>query len=333
MKLSILDQVRTTSGVSDSQTLHNSIELAQLGDELGYERYWVAEHHGSERVACSCPEVLLGRIGGETSTIRIGAGGILLPHYSPLKVAETFHTLEALYPNRIDLGIGRAPGCNPPEVRALKRYRVEGSFGEDFEEQLTELLCLLNASFPVDHPFHEVRVSPRINGDLPVWLLGSSVSSAAVAAKFGLPFAFAQFICPTSIQDPFEFYRREFHSNENAFRPTTILAVGAVCVDTESKVQELAASARQNKQQPSPRSDVRSPTLKRNHWERFCFVGTPDTVRNGLLSAAAVSNADEVMVLAPFGDHETCLQSYQLLAKAFALKRRRGCSSAGHCES
>src|SRR5207302_6720279 len=144
MKLSILDQVRPTHGMDASATLACSLELAKLGDELGYERYWIAEHHGSDGAICSCPEILLGRIGAETSGIRIGAGGILLPHYSPLKVAECFRMLDALYPGRVDLGIGRSPGCGVQETHALNRFRNDRPFTDDFEEQLSELLSFIN---------------------------------------------------------------------------------------------------------------------------------------------------------------------------------------------
>lgn len=325
MKLSILDQVHISPGIDCSTTFENSVSLARLGDHLGYERYWVAEHHSANDVGCSCPEVLLGRIGAETRAIRIGAGGILLPHYSALKVAETFRTLEALYPERIDLGIGRAPGCSDEVVHALKRHRIHCAFAEDFCEQITELLSFLNEGFPPEHPFHRVRVSPQTSRGIPVWLLGSSPSSASTAARFALPYAFAQFICPTLMRDSFDSYRREMSQSGTKHPSAAILAVGAICVERDSDMEELVAVA--NAGEAAVRADrqIATHTSRRADWQRCCFVGTQEKVVDQLATVAAISKVDEVMVVAPFGSHETRMKSYRLLAEGCGLSSRYDC--------
>jgi luciferase family oxidoreductase group 1 len=322
VKLSILDQVRLTDGMTASRALRSSLELARLGDELGYERYWVAEHHGSESTVCPCPEVLLGRIGAETSEIRIGAGGVLLPHYSPLKVAESFRTLDALYPGRIDLGIGRSPGCGIQEMHALRRYRSDSPFAEDFEEQLTDLLRFLNGDFPKDHQFRNIIVSPSTQRRLPVWLLGSTCSSAAIAGKLDLSYAYAQFICPTQMQDAFERYR-ELRNGSAGNQSRTILAVSVICTESEDEIHKLALSVKKNR--PPPNGGAQNngvPALPRKQWEKCRFVGTPERVQHEIYAAAAIAKTEEVMILTPLADHETCMKSYRLLAEIFGLKSR-----------
>ncbi len=185
MKLSVLDQSPVSEGFTSADALRNTIELARLADKLGYERYWIAEHHAMSTLASPTPEILLARIGAETSGIRIGSGGVLLPHYSPLKVAETFRMLHAMYPGRIDLGIGRAPGGSGLEAFALRRDRGERLQNDDFEEQLLELLAFLHHQFPSEHPFARIKVSPDMPGAPDVWLLGSSSWSSDLAAKLG----------------------------------------------------------------------------------------------------------------------------------------------------
>ena len=197
MKLSVVDQSPVSTGMSQAQALRNSIELARLCDRLGYERYWMAEHHGMELIATSAPEVMIALIAEATTSIRVGSGAVLLPHYSPLKVAEVFRTLHALFPGRIDLGVGRAPGGEALEAFALRRTRDKAQFEvDDFPNQLLELLAFLRGGFPADHPFGTIRVTPEAPGAPEVWLLGSSVWSAQVAAQLSLPYAFAHFINP-----------------------------------------------------------------------------------------------------------------------------------------
>ncbi|MGH9680142.1 MAG: MsnO8 family LLM class oxidoreductase, partial [Candidatus Acidiferrales bacterium] len=174
MKLSVLDQSPVPAGSTPADALRNTIDLARMADRLGYTRYWIAEHHAIETLACPAPEILIARVAAETTGIRVGSGGILLPHYSPLKVAEVFRMLHALYPGRIDLGIGRAPGTGGLEAFALQRLRKERLQANDFPEQLTELLAFLHHEFPDEHPFRRIMVCPEMPGCPDVWLLGSS---------------------------------------------------------------------------------------------------------------------------------------------------------------
>jgi luciferase family oxidoreductase group 1 len=183
IKLSVLDQSPVSEGFTPADALRNTVELARLADRLGYERYWIAEHHAIVTLASPAPEILIARIGAETSGIRIGSGGVLLPHYSPLKVVEQFRMLHAMYPGRIDLGIGRAPGGSGLEAFALRRDRSERIQNDDFQEQLAELLAFLYHEFPSDHPFARIKVSPETPGAPEVWLLGSSSWSSSVAAQ------------------------------------------------------------------------------------------------------------------------------------------------------
>src|SRR5271154_4573222 len=208
MKLSIIDQCPVPAGFTTADAFRNTIDLARLAERLGYERYWIAEHHATGAFASPAPEVLIARVGAETSRIRIGSGGVMLPHYSPMKVAEAFRVLHALYPGRIDLGIGRAPGGTPLESYALRRNRALSP--DDFPEQLTELLAFLHKDFPADHRFSKIRLAPDMPGAPEVWLLGSSLWSAEAAAQFGLPYNFAHFIDPNTTREAIGNYRESF---------------------------------------------------------------------------------------------------------------------------
>src|SRR5258707_6961927 len=207
LRLSVLDQSPVPTGSTPGQALQNSISLARLVDGLGFRRFWMSEHHAMDTLACTAPEVMLARIGAETKRIRIGSGGILLPHYTSLKVAECFRMLHALYPGRVDLGIGRAPGGGPVEALALKRDRKTRML-DDFPEQVSELLAFLGHSFPAGHPFAGIRVAPEMPGGPDVWMLGSSMWSAAAAVEFGLPYSFAHFFSPVHTRAAIETYRR-----------------------------------------------------------------------------------------------------------------------------
>src|SRR6202453_4767908 len=216
LRLSVLDQSPVPEGSLPGQALQNSIELAKLVDGLGYQRFWMSEHHSMDLLACTAPEIMLARVGAETSRIRLGSGGIMLPHYTPFKVAETFRTLHALYPGRIDLGIGRAPGGGPIETTALRRYRgaTAGAIQhDDFPDQLSELIAFLHHGFPPSHPFSRIQVSPEMPGSPDIWLLGSSAWSAQAAADFGLPYAFAHFFSGEGTRSAIEHYQANFQPN------------------------------------------------------------------------------------------------------------------------
>jgi luciferase family oxidoreductase group 1 len=337
LKLSVLDQSPVPAGFTPADALRNTIELARLTDRLGYERYWIAEHHAIESLASPAPEVLIARVAAETEHIRVGSGAVLLPHYSPLKVAETFRVLHALYPNRIDLGLGRAPGGTALEAWALRRDRDRRQTTDDFPQQLVELLTWLNGQFPPDHPFSRIKLTPAMPGAPEVWLLGSSLWSAAAAAHLGLPYAFAHFIDPQPTRPAIESYREHFAPAEPTAKPRTIIALGAICAETDGEAARLLTSARLFRRRirqgdlraiPTPEEAIAElgpapdpPSPMDEDWPRY-FAGAPDTVRDQLIDMASVLHVDEVMVVTIVHDHRARLRSYELLAEAFGLKPR-----------
>ena len=235
LRLSILDQSPVSEGMSGAQALRNTVDLARLTDALGYHRYWVAEHHGGPSLAGPSPEVLIGPIASATTSIRVGSGGVMLPHYSPLKVAESFSILSGLYPGRIDLGIGRAPGTDPMTMFALQRDRREAA-PDDFPQQLAELLGYLDDSLPSNHPFRRyAKILPGRPETPEVWLLGSSPQSAIWAAELGLPYSFADFINRDGAPIVAD-YRAK------APNPQVSVGVWAVCADTDNEAEEIASS-------------------------------------------------------------------------------------------
>ena len=254
MKLSVLDQSPVPAGSTPADALRNTLHLARAADALGYERYWIAEHHAIETLASPAPEILIPLVAAETSGIRVGSGGILLPHYSPLKVAEVFRMLHALYPGRMDLGIGRAPGSGGLEAFALQRDRSKRLQADDFRDQLIELLAFLHHDFPSEHPFSKIKVSPDMPGAPEVWLLGSSTWSAGVAARFGLPYAFAHFIGPEQTVEALAEYRAHFTPSKFLSEPRVLVTLGAVCADTNA---EAAAPRGQHEVADSPHTPRR----------------------------------------------------------------------------
>ena len=334
LKLSVVDQSPVSAGSTPADALHNTIDLARLTERLGYTRYWIAEHHAMQALASPAPEVLIARVAAETSSIRIGSGGVLLPHYSPLKVAETFRMLHALYPGRIDLGVGRAPGGSPLETYALRRDRIERTAADDFPAQLTELLNFLHGSFPDNHPFRRITVSPEMPGSPEVWLLGSSPWSAAAAAFFGLPYAFAHFIDPQPTRMAVEQYRFQFKSSRYLSAPRAIVALGVLSAETDEEAQRLLMSARLFRRRirqgllgPIPTieeaiGELGPPTPRPNsddsEWPRY-FAGAPEQVRDQLAKMATALQLEEIMVVTIVHDHQARRRSYELLAQAFGL--------------
>jgi len=331
LRLSLLDQSPVAAGSTPAQALQNSVDLARHVDALGYTRFWMSEHHAMDTLACTAPEVMLARIGAETSRIRIGSGGIMLPHYTPLKVAECFRMLHALYPNRVDLGIGRAPG-GPVEALALKRER-KTPMPDDFPDQVSELLAFLGDDFPADHPFARIRVSPQMPGDPDVWMLGSSMWSAAAAVEFGLPYSFAHFFSPVHTRAAIETYRRCFTPSPYRTEPEATVAVGAICAETQEEADFLASSVRllQRRIRQGDRRPVASPedairelrllgdaSVEEGEWPRY-FVGTPAGVRAGLEQMAAALKIHELIVNTIVWDHAARLRCYALLAREFSL--------------
>jgi luciferase family oxidoreductase group 1 len=259
LRLSVLDQSPVPDGFTASDALNNSLSLARHVDALGYNRLWYSEHHAMALLACTAPEILIARAAAETSNIRVGSGGVMLPHYSPFKVAEVFRTLHAMFPDRIDLGIGRAPGGGQREMIALRRNR-EAPQPDDFPQQLAELLAFLHPErFPTNHPFRNTLVAPAAAGAPDVWLLGSSMWSAVTAAREGLPYAFAHFFSPIQTRNAIEHYRANFQPGAGApsiptalssgwvgsrTKPEATLAVGVICADTDAEAQYLYASVK-----------------------------------------------------------------------------------------
>ena len=341
IKLSVLDQSPVSDGFTPADALQNTIELARLTDKLGYERYWIAEHHAIMTLASPAPEILLARIGAETSGIRIGSGGVLLPHYSPLKVAETFRMLHAMYPGRIDLGIGRAPGSGGLEAFALRRDRSNRAQNDDFGEQLTELLAFLHREFPSDHPFARIKVSPEMPGAPEVWLLGYSSWSAAAAAKLGLPYAFAHFITPEETPGGLQYYRSNFHPSKRLAEPRAIVALGVICADTEAEARRLYTSAQlhirrirlEGKRLPvptpeqaiaelaNPEFDSEAVARGAGEWPRY-VVGAPEQVRDELQRMAASLQVEEIMIIAVMHDYQARQKSYRLIAEVFGIVPR-----------
>jgi luciferase family oxidoreductase group 1 len=337
LRLSVLDQSPVPAGSTPGQALQNSIVLARLVDRLGYTRFWMSEHHAMDTLACTAPEVMLARIGAETKRIRIGSGGIMLPHYTPLKVAECFRMLHALYPGRVDLGIGRAPGGGPVEALALKRER-KTKMQDDFPEQVSELLAFLSHGetghhFPVGHPFAGIRVSPEMPGAPDVWMLGSSMWSAAAAVEFGLPYSFAHFFSPVHTRAAIETYRRGFSASPYRQEAEATVAVGVICAETQDEAEYLSSSVRllqrrirQGDRRPvaSPEDAVRELNLlgempiEEGEWPRY-FVGTPSRVREQLHQMAAELGIGELIVNTIVWEQTKRLRSYELLAAEFGL--------------
>jgi luciferase family oxidoreductase group 1 len=336
VKLSVIDQSPVPAGFTPADALQNTIELARLADRLGYERYWIAEHHAIDALASPAPEIMIARVGAETSGIRVGSGGVMLPHYSALKVVESFRVLHALYPGRVDLGIGRAPGGTPLESYALRRYRDQPET-DDFPQQLAELRAFLKHSFPARHPFGRIRVSPDMPGAPEVWMLGSSMWSASAAAQLGLPYAFAHFINQHPTRMALAHYREHFKPSDELAQPRAILALGAICADTEAEALRLLSSARLFRNRirrgeigpiPTPEEALAElgPAREPPHpgdgeWPRY-IVGDPEQVRSQLVDMASVLHLDELMIVTITHDHRARMRSYELLAQAFGIEKR-----------
>jgi luciferase family oxidoreductase group 1 len=339
MRLSVLDQSPVSEGSTGAQALHNTLDLARLADRLGYHRYWVAEHHGGPMLASASPEALIGPIATATTAIRVGSGGVMLPHYSPFKVAETFTILAALYPDRIDLGLGRAAGTDPLTTFALQRDRRQAS-PDDFPQQLAELLGYLEDTLPPDHPF--ARLAPMLPGrpELPaLWLLGSSPQSAIWAGELGLSYAFADFINPGGAEIA-ALYRERFDPGPRRSAPYTAVAVWVLCAPSDEEAQHLASSSRmtltllrRGQLIAVPPPEKATEFLRREGAldgqsssrgpGRRGIIGSPDTVRAGLDEVCAQYGADEAIAVTITHDHQARRRSYELLAQAMALETPR----------
>lgn len=329
IKLSVLDQSPVRSGSTAYHSLQETIQLARLTDKLGYYRYWVAEHHASDALAGCSPEVLLGRLGVETSNIRIGSGGVMLPHYSPYKVAENFKMLQTLYPGRIDLGIGRAPGTDPFTAAAIRYGSRVGP--EHFPNMVLDLQALLNDTDPPTLGMENARAYPRVETPPQLWMLGSSEDSANLAALTGLPYNFAYFINPNIRPDIFDFYRDQFRPGPNLEKPHSCLALFCIAAATEAEALRLSRSRdlwfiRLMQGNPGPFPSVEEAeaypysegellAIEENRDRRA--VGTAKQVKDKLLDLADQFKVEEIMLVTITHDPEARRRSYQLLAEVW----------------
>jgi len=331
-RLSVLDLSPVAAGRGEAAALRETVELARVAERLGYHRYWLAEHHGGEMVASSSPEIMISAIAGATERIRVGSGGMMLPNHSPLHVAEQFKVLEALYPERIDLGIGRAPGTDHRTAMALRGG--SGAGGGDLPEMLGRLLAFAGLrEWPEGHPFSPVRAAPDDAPLPPIFLLGSSDFSARVAASAGLGFAFAGQINPGEAVPMLRLYREQFEPSPELGEPYAILGHNAICAETSEEAERLAAPSRVafrglRKGMPVPLPTV-DDAVPRDRPQRppengieglRMIVGTPTHLRETFDELLSRSGADELMLMGSTHGLEERIRSYELIAAAFGLE-------------
>lgn len=342
MHLSVLDQSPIRKDGTAADAVAETIALAKACEALGYRRYWLAEHHNSNSFAGSCPEILIGRVASETRSIRVGSGGVMLTHYSPLKVAEQFRMLDVLNPGRIDLGLGRAPGSDQLTARALQAG-PQGWDIDAFPSQVHLLRQFLDDAagrtpLPDDHPYRGIHAMPRVAGSEgpELWLLGSGIHSAVYAAELGLPFSHAYFISPEGSEDAVAAYRERFKPSAACPRPRVSLGVAALAAETEEQAQDLARSrnlwvVRLLTGRPipfPPPEEARDYPFSEQELallrsvRRRSIVGTAEQVRASLTKLAEAHGAEELVILTITYDYASRLKSYELLASAFGLSSR-----------
>ncbi len=320
---SILDLAPITQGSDARTSLHNSLDLARHAEQWGYKRYWVAEHHNMPGIASSATAVVIGHLAGGTETIRVGSGGIMLPNHAPLVIAEQFGTLETLYPGRIDLGLGRAPGTDQLTMRALRRdlSKNADSFPQDVRE--------LQGYLAPPETGQRVRAVPGMGTEVPIWLLGSSVYSASLAAQLGLPFAFASHFAPDLLTQALAIYRHNFVQSEVLEKPYAMVLANAFVADSEAEARRLFTSVEHSfvnlrrgnpGQLPPPLEGNERPWAEYeqdgiDHALAFSFIGTAETVRDGLQHLIDQTGADELMLTGMIYDHTARLRSFELAAQ------------------
>jgi luciferase family oxidoreductase group 1 len=333
--LSVLDQSPIRSGATPADAINETLALASLCDRLGYHRYWLAEHHSSGGLAGTAPEILIGQVAARTAGLRVGSGGVMLSHYSPLKVAENFRLLETLYPGRIDLGIGRAPGSDQLTDQALQAG--PGALGaEYYPTQVRDLMGYLEGNLPDDHPFARVRAMPAGPTAPDLWILGSSDQSAAVAAYFGCPFSFAHFIMGEGGPEAMAVYRDNYRPSERWPEPVGSVGVFVICAESQEEADRLikcrdlgTVLQRTGRGGPFPSLEEaeayqyspQEERLRLYNRQRWVW-GTPDTVRPKLEELGAQFGVDELVVVTICPDFESRCRSYELLAEAFGLAPR-----------
>lgn len=329
--ISVLDQSPCSEGMTAADAFQNTLDLARVCDAAGFHRYWVSEHHASPGLAGCSPEVLIGPIALTTSSIRVGSGGIMLPHYSPFKVAEAFSTIGAMAPNRIDLGIGRAPGGHKLSALALQRDRTRKMSDEDFPKHLAELLGYLGNGLPERHPFAILKSTlPTGGGQVSPWLLGASADSAAVAAEMGIPYCIADFINSDGISFA-DTYRRHFRPSHWLDTPYLMVATFKIVAESSDEAEVLAAPMRMMLMHLAKGELIPVPSVEKAlAWmntnsdplpDRRIAVGSPDRVRIELEQTRLNYGADELMLVNLMHDHSTRVRSYQLIAREFAIQQ------------
>ena len=321
---SVLDLAPIAQGSDASQSFRNTIALAQHAESLGYKRYWLAEHHGMPGIASAATSILIGQVAAHTKSIRVGAGGIMLPNHSPLVIAEQFGTLEALFPGRIDLGLGRAPGSDQITARALRR-KLE----EDADEFPRDVVELINYFAPAE-PGQQIRAVPGVGLQVPVWILGSSLFGAQLAAHLGLPYAFASHFAPQAMMQAVEMYHKMFRPSQFLDKPYVMLGVNVFAADSKAEAELLYTSLQQSFVNLRTGRPGMLPPPVHNYGELLgpseksmlsnalscSVVGTADEVRKGLEEFASRTGADELMITAQIFDHKARLRSYEIAAQA-----------------
>ena len=325
-QLSVLDLSPITQGSDAGQSFRNSLDLARHAERLGYKRYWLAEHHNMPGIASAATAVVIGHIAAGTSTIRVGAGGVMLPNHAPIVIAEQFGTLASLFPGRIDLGLGRAPGTDEPTSRALRRT-LTGDVNA-FPQDVLELMAYFEPAAPVQR----IRAVPGAGLDVPIWILGSSTFGAQLAAALGLPYAFASHFAPAELTRAVEIYRATFQPSERLAAPYVMLGLNVFAADTDaeatllfSSLQQAFVNLRTGRAGPLPPpvegyEESLEPMARSmlGHALSCAIVGSPETVRRGLAEFIAETGADELMVTAQIFDHTARVKSFEITAAAHA---------------
>lgn len=325
---SVLDLAWIPQGSTPAQALQRSRELAVLVERLGFNRYWMAEHHNMPGVACCATSLVLGYVAAATSTIRIGSGGVMLPNHAPLLVAEQFGTLDALYPGRVDLGVGRAPGTDSLTVQALRRdpYSAAESFPQDVQE--------LQAYFEPVQPGQKVAAIPAAGRKVPIWMLGSSTYGAQVAAALGLPYVFASHFAPQQLHSALQIYRQHFRPSKQLDKPYAMVCAHVYAAETETEAQLHASTLQQMfynlhrgtpKQLQAPQAEFEQSCSAAElagikQTMRYSCVGTGQRVAAKLQEFAEATQADEIMIASPFFDHAARLRSYEIAAQALGIE-------------
>jgi luciferase family oxidoreductase group 1 len=319
---SVLDLAPILQGGDAAQALRNTRDLAQHAERWGYKRYWLAEHHNMPGIASAATSIVIAHVASGTKTIRVGSGGIMLPNHAPLVIAEQFGTLASLFPRRIDLGLGRAPGTDQATARALRRDM--GLERDSFPNDVVELQMLLG---PLQ-PGQTVRAIPGIDLNVPIWLLGSSLFSAQLAAILGLPFAFASHFAPELLMQALEIYRERFEPSQQCEKPHAMVAVNVIAAETDAQAQRLFTSLQQQKLNlrrsapaplPPPVDELDwlpHEKISVGHSLAYAVVGSPDRVRDGLAAVIAQTSADELILSGHIYDHAARLRSFEIAAQA-----------------